>query len=103
MKYEVILEATAANDLFGILDYITDVLKSPETAKRVYFSIKEKVISLDHMPARYNFVRDEFYASIGVRLMPVENYNAFYIIDEPKHEVHVLRILYNRREWKNLL
>ena len=102
-EYEVILETTATLDLYGILDYITDVLKAPESAKRVYSSIKKQVMSLDFMPARHNIVREEPYASMGVRIMPVENYTAFYIIDEPKREVHVLRILYNRREWQNLL
>jgi plasmid stabilization system protein ParE len=35
--------------------------------------------------------------------MPVENYNAFYVVDELKHEVHVIRVLYKRREWQKLL
>ena len=101
--YKVILETTAVLDLYGILDYITDVLKAPESARRVFLSIEEKVMSLDFMPARHGFVREEPYASMGVRIMPVENYNAFYIINESKQEVRVLRILYNRREWQNLL
>ena len=101
--YKVILETTAVLDLYGILGYITDVLKAPEAVKRVFLSIEEQVISLDFMPARHNVIREEPYASLGVRIMPVENYNAFYIINESKQEVRVLRILYNRREWQNLL
>ena len=101
--YDVILETTASLDLFGILDYITDVLKAPESAKRVYWSIKDQVLSLDEMPYRFPLVREEPFASIGVRLIPVENYNIFYTIDELKSEVHVFRILYNRREWQNIL
>ena len=102
-EYEVILETTAVLDLHGIFDYITNVLKAPEAVHRVFLSIEEKVMSLDFMPARHNFVREEPYVSMGVKVMPVENYNAFYIIDESAHKVHVLRILYNRREWQNLL
>jgi toxin ParE1/3/4 len=102
-EYEVILETTAVLDLYGILDYITDVLKAPESAQRVYSSIKKQVLSLNHMPARHSIVRDEPYASIGLRMMPVENYTAFFVISKQKYEVHVLRILYNRREWQNLL
>jgi len=101
--YDVILETTASLDLYGILDYITDVLKAPESAGRIYWSIKDQVLSLDEMPHRFPLVREEPFSSIGVRFMPVKNYNAFYIIDEPKSEVHVLRILHNRREWKNIL
>ena len=101
--YDVILETTAVLDLYGILDYIKDVLKAPESAESIYWSIKDQVLSLDEMPYRFPLVREEPFASMGVRLMPVESYNAFYIIDEQKSEVHILRILYNRREWQNIL
>jgi len=101
--YDVILETTVTLDLYGILDYITEVLKAPESAERVYWSIKDQVLSLDEMPYRFPLVREEPFASMGVRLMPVESYNAFYVIDEQKNEVHILRILYNRREWQNIL
>ena len=40
-EYDVILETTAVIDLRGIFDYITDVLKAPEAAERVYWSIKK--------------------------------------------------------------
>jgi plasmid stabilization system protein ParE len=103
MEYKVILETTAVLDLYGIFDYIAEVLKSPESAQRVYISIKQQVLSLEDMPGRFPLVKDEPYASIGVRLMPVENYNAFYVVDELKHEVHVIRVLYKRREWQKLL
>ena len=101
--FDVIIETTASLDLYGILDYITEVLKVPESAERIYRSIKDQVLSLDEMPYRFPLVREEPFASMGVHLMPLENYNAFYIIDEQKNEVHILRILYNRREWQNIL
>ena len=102
-EYNVILETTAALDLRGILDYITDILRQPDAAERIFLSIEKKVMTLNVMPARHSIVRDEPYATLGVRMMPVENYAAFYIIDEENLEVHVLRILYKRREWQNLL
>jgi plasmid stabilization system protein ParE len=103
VQYDIILETTAALDLYGILDYITDVLKQPETAERIFLSIEEQIMTLDYMPTRHNIVRDEPYASLGVRMMPVESYFAFYVVDEIKYEVHILRILYKRREWQNIL
>ena len=102
-EYNVILETTAVLDLRGILDYITDILKQPEAAERIFLSIEKSVMTLNSMPARHGIVRDEPYATLGVRMMPVENYIAFYIIDEVNLEVRVLRILYKRREWQDLL
>ena len=103
MAYKVLLETTAALDLRGIFAYIADVLKQPETAKRILVSIEAQVMTLDQMPARHRVVRDEKYAALGMRMLPVEGYTAFYVIDEPTRTVHVLRILYNRRNWQRLL
>jgi len=97
------MESTAVRDLYGILEYITDVLMQPETAKRIFYSIEEKITTLESMPARHNTVREEPYKTLGVRMLPVENYVAFYTVEEARREVRVIRILYNKREWKNLL
>ena len=102
-KYEVIIDAEAEKDLLGILTYITETLKEPRVAARIFLSIREQILSLDHMPNRHAIVAEEPYAAMSVRIIPVENYLAFYNVDEHSKAVHVFRILYNRREWKNLL
>ena len=103
MKYEVIIENSAERDLLEILTYISETLLEPVAAKRIYLSIKEQAQSLDHMPFRYNVIQEEPYCQMGVRRMPVENYTAFYVVDETGHTVHIFRILYNRREWQSLI
>jgi toxin ParE1/3/4 len=65
--------------------------------------IKEQVLTLIQMPLRHSVVQEQPYGEMGVRKLLVENYIAFYIIDEENHEVHILRILYNRREWQVIL
>ncbi|MFZ7101864.1 MAG: type II toxin-antitoxin system RelE/ParE family toxin [Peptococcaceae bacterium] len=102
-KYKVIIQIPAQRDLQGLLRYIKDILKEPVIAKRIYTSIKEQILALDQMPLRNSVVQEQPYAAMGVRKLLVENYIAFYIIDEEKCEVHILRILYNRREWQNIL
>ena len=103
MKYNVILETTAISDLHSIFDYIADVLKEPNTAAKIFSIIQEKIISLNELPHRQSLVKDEPYKSMGVRWLLIENYTTFYIVDEHEQKVHVLRILYNRRIWQNLL
>jgi len=102
-EFKVIIETTAESDLLGILRYITETLKEPATAKRIYFSIKEKINNLKIIPQRHPLVRDEVLATRGLRWMPAENYSVFYIVNEYEYKVNVLRILYNRREWQNIL
>jgi len=102
-EYKVIIELPARGDLQGLLRYITNTLKEPVVAKRIYTSIREQILTLSQMPLRHCVVQEQPYAEIGVRKLRVEKYIAFYVIDEEKCEVHVLRILYNRREWYNIL
>ncbi len=102
-EYKIVVEETAENDLIGILNYISDTLHEPNTAVRLYGSIKKEILSLNKMPNRYAVVNEEPYRSMGVRRIPIENYTVFYIVDEKQNTVHIFRILYNRREWKYLL
>lgn len=102
-EYKIVIEETAENDLVGILSYISDTLHEPGIAIKIYRSIKKEVLTLNKMPFRYAVVNEEPYSSMGVRRIPVENYTAFYIVDENEKTVHIFRILYNRREWQYLL
>ena len=38
-----------------------------------------------------------------IRSIPVKNYLIFYLIDDATKTVNVLRVLYSRRDWTNLL
>lgn len=102
-EFKVIIEQTAEKDLISILSYISDTLKEPANAKRIYLSIKEQVLSLNILPFRYALISEKPYTQMGIRKIPVENYTAFYFVDDKNKTVHVFRILYNRREWKNLI
>lgn len=103
MKFKIIIDASAQKDLRDILNYIADTLLEPEIARRIYFSIRSQIMSLDEFPMRHPVIKEEPYATLGIRRIPVENYTTFYFVNTDKYEVHILRILYNRREWQNLL
>lgn len=101
--YKVLVSATAERDILSIVRYISATLKEPQSAERTYYAIKAKIISLEHMPDRHGVVREEPFAQIGIRKLFVENYTVFYLVDEDKKAVHIIRVLYNRREWQHLL
>lgn len=102
-KYKIVIEETAEHDLVGVLSYISNTLHEPNAAMKIYDSVKKEILTLNKMPFRYTVVNEEPYRSMGVRRIPVENYTAFYIVDEEEKTVHIFRILYNRREWQYLL
>ena len=103
MAFKVLIEKPAVSDLHGILKYINETLKEPEAAKRIYKTIKEQILTLKAFPFRQPLIFGEIFASKGLRKLLVGNYNIFYTVDEENQNVHVLRILYNRREWQALI
>jgi len=102
-KYDVQMERAAEADLLGILDYISEVLREPVAAGRIYFSIKSKIATLDEMPLRNKLIHEEPFRSKGIRPLYVKNYTAFYTVDENKREVHILRVLYSHMQWQDRL
>ena len=101
--YKIVIERTAENDLNDILSYISNTLHEPTIAKKLYNEIKEKFSNLKNMPHRHKIVNEEPYRSIGVRMLLIENYIAFYVVDEEHKTVHIFRILYKRRDWQQIL
>jgi plasmid stabilization system protein ParE len=97
------IETTAEADLLGILLHIAETLKEPAIARRIYFSIKNSILTLDEMPQRCKLASDDFFAARGLRRLDAENYSVFFVVDDEKLEVHVLRVLNNRRQWQNFL
>ena len=55
------------------------------------------------MPERYAVISEEPYTSMGLRKINVENYLIFYIVNEKEKTVSIVRVLYSRREWHNLI
>jgi plasmid stabilization system protein ParE len=48
-------------------------------------------------------VSDERLAALGYRRLLVENYIAFYIVNDTLKTIEVDRVLYARRDWRHLL
>ena len=103
MSSEVIYSARARQDLRNIYEYISYDLLVPETATRQTRRIMEEIRSLDEMPMRHHLYDDEPWHSQGVRFFPVDNYLVFYLPDETKNTVYIVRIIYSGRDIKKQL
>jgi toxin ParE1/3/4 len=102
-NYAVFITGTAFEDLEKIARYIKYELKEPLTAINIIAEIKKGIFSLDNMPCRHNLVRDKNLAHMGYRRLFVGNYTVFYIVLENKPVVNIVRVLYSRRNWEELL
>ena len=101
--YEVNITESAENDLRDITKYISSQLNAPTTALNMIQTIKAAIAKLETMALAYPLVRDDRLAALGYRLLTVKNYIVFYIVSEKKRAVDIDRILYGRRDWRNLL
>lgn len=101
-KYDVVITNKAINDLLDIQKYIKYELKNT-AAKKLIAKFKENIINLEELPYRHNLVDDEGLAIKGFRMIVVDNNMIFYIVDELKLQVMIFRVLYSRRNWKDLV
>ncbi len=102
-KYSIMITEPAEADLLEIADYIANELKEPSAAQQLMARLVESIFVLEQLPFRYALVSDERLAYQGIRKLAVENYLVFYIVSEKNKLVTIIRILYGKREWNNLL
>lgn len=103
MSYQVLVSAVAERDIIAAADYIEFALKNPAAANRLLKKVETRISSLSELPCRTRLLDDPVLASWGVRCVTVDNYLAFYVVSEPDRTVTVLRFLYQKSDWVQIL
>lgn len=102
-KYFIKMTPKAEEDLDNIYSYITKELFAEESAKNLIDRIEKSIMRLEEFPFSCNYVADEFLRSKNYRKLIIDNYIAFYIVDEGKKYVIIMRVLYGRQKYEDLL
>lgn len=102
-KYSVRFTRKAIDDLDEIYSYISSELLAEKTATNLLKRIETSITRLRDFPFSCSFVNDKFLKSKGYRKLIVDNYVAFYIVDDVKKQVIIMRILYGRRKYQDML
>ena len=103
MKYKVNISPEAINDINGIYEYISQVLCEENIAVGMVKLLQKSILSLDELPNRFKYFNNEPWKNRGVHIMPVKKYLVFYVIDDDRKTVDVIRVIYGSRELdKNL-
>ena len=100
---KVVFTQPAEYDLTDIEYYIFFELENPQASDRIVDGIVAAINSLRTFPTGYPLVRDILLKNLGVRMTYFENYNIFYTYNEMEDTIYVIRILYNRADWQNIL
>ncbi|MTI59148.1 MAG: type II toxin-antitoxin system RelE/ParE family toxin [Firmicutes bacterium] len=102
-SYNIDITKPAEKDLYEIGKYIANELLELDKAVGVVDKIANEIFKLKEMPFRNAIVDDDKLASQGIRKFLIDNYIVFYVVNKEKKKVTIVRILYNRRDWINIL
>ena len=101
--YSVNISDIAEKDILSTVKYISEELKASKAANGLLDEIEKHEQILGKTPHVYPHVPDEYLAEKGIRFVVIKNYLMFFTITEEEKMVIVIRFLYGRRDWKNIL
>jgi toxin ParE1/3/4 len=91
----------AETDLLEIIEYIRK--DNPRAAQDTFARFEEALGKLASFPGLGAVARDDRLGSKGYRVLIIDNYLAFYVVDENLGIVEVRRVLHGRRRYSFLL
>lgn len=100
-KYELRYLPKARQDLYEIIDHIAIRLQNPKSANQLLDKIEKAIMKRLDSPLAF-----EPYPTIRKRKQPyyriyIDNYTIFYVVID--HTMEIRRILYSKRNLKQLL
>ena len=102
-RYLLKITSVARDDLDKIYNYITKDLYNVTAAENLLNKIENSFMRLKDFPFSCNFVDDQILKEKGYRKLIVDNYIGFYIVDEVKEEVVIMRVLYGRQKYQDII
>ena len=102
-KYKILFTRTAYADLHGIYKYIREELLNINSAITIVSEIEERIDILKEFPLTGSPVQEAILASMGYRKLIIHDYVALYTVDEQQKEVRIIRIIYGKRDYQELL
>jgi len=102
-RYSVHVTQKAIDEMTEIVLYISEKLLEPNLAVKPRDRLEKEIYSLESIPLKYPLVSDKYLSDQGIRKLPVENYIIFYTVSDEKSKVNIVRVLYQKINWMNLL
>jgi toxin ParE1/3/4 len=101
--YGLKFTSKAEEDLDEIYGYITKTLLAEKAAADLMAKFEASILRLKDYPYSCSFVVDEPLKSRGYRKLIVDNYIAFYLVNEIEHRVVIMRILFGASNYQLIL
>lgn len=101
--YTIKMTPKAADDLDKIYRYISEELFATSSVINMLDRIEKEIMRLRKFPFSCNYLADQYLRNKGYRKLIVDNYIVFYLINEVKEQVIIMRVLYGKQKYENLL
>ena len=98
-KYKVKISKSAIHDLENIAEYLKGFYEN--TSVKMYDEFVTKISNLKEFPFMYPQAKDKRLAKKGYRILVIEDYLVFYIVNE--NIVRIKRILHGKQNYLFLL
>src|SRR5690625_1385839 len=102
-NYSVHFTKIARNDLDNIYSYISEELFAEAAATELLNRIENSIMQLKRFPYLGSRITDEYLRMKGYRRIIVDSYIILYIVDEEEEKVIIMRVLYGKRKYEDLL
>jgi len=101
--YDISFSKSAEEDFEEAYSYIVQVLKNPNAGKKLLHEAEENIFGIREFPHSCPLVSDTYLRKHEIRFLLVNNYIAFFQVDEENNEILILRFLHGRREWESII
>lgn len=96
-KYQVNITKQAQSQIQEIVNYIAKRLKAPDAARNLLDALEKAILSLSELPYRIPITDDKHWRNKDVHKMIVKNFLIYFWIDENKSKVHVIAVVFSKR------
>lgn len=93
---------SSRNDIKEKKEYILKTFKYKGLGKRFVDKIKKATSQLKIFPYGYDAIGFKF-REYDIHMLSFQSYLVFYVVDEKKLEVTILRILQEGQNWENII
>lgn len=101
-KYKVVIAQSGKRDIQAMKKYILDNFKYRELAENFSRKMKKAMKTLDVFPSSHKSTGFEYRGYI-IYLKSHNSYLLFYVVNEPKKRITVLRVMQDGMNWQFII
>ena len=101
--YKIIVSEKAFVDIETAIDYISNNLKNSQAADNLIDEIEKTLKLLKINPLICPILNDIYLSAFEIRAAIIKNYMAFYIVNKKGKKIYIVRFLYAKRNWQQIL